>query len=163
MFAQPHIDLIPLAVLAALLAIAAIGDVRTYLIPNWISIAVVALYPLYVILHPQPVDWGASIVVALGLFGLGFLLHSSGIMGGGDVKLLAAAGLWAGTQYLIPLLLIMALTGGVLAVVVMIVRRFRVHARRFRARPRRGTGHLPYGVAIAAGGMTVSALLAVAG
>ncbi|MBT4427940.1 MAG: hypothetical protein HOC88_13640 [Rhodospirillaceae bacterium] len=160
MFIQQNIDLIPLAVLAALLVTAAVGDVRKYIIPNWISIAVAALYPAYVMLHPQPVDWIGGIFVALCLFGVGFLLHAMGVMGGGDVKLLAAAGLWAGTQYLIPLLLIMAISGGVLAIVVMSVRRCRVHVRRYRTRPRRGEGHLPYGVAIAAGGMTVSVLLA---
>jgi prepilin peptidase CpaA len=134
--------------------------VRRYLIPDWMCIAVAALYPLYILLHPQPIDYGAGIAVALGLFGFGFVLHLLGVMGGGDVKLLAAAGLWAGTQYLVPLLLIMALSGGVLALVVMIARTRRARARRFRARRKNGHGQLPYGVAIAAGGMTVSVLLA---
>ena len=160
MTAQHHFDLIQLAVLAALLVAAAVGDVRRYVIPNWISIAMAALYPVYVLLHPQPVDWGAGIVVALCLFGLGFALHSLGVMGGGDVKLLAAAGLWAGPQYLIPLLLIMAISGGVLAAVLMIARASRVRVQRFRVGPKRNQGQMPYGVAIAAGGMTVSVLLA---
>ncbi len=160
MIAPHNIDLIPLAVLAALLVIAAVGDVRKYTIPNWISIAVAALYPVYVMLHPQPLDWGSSIIVASALFAVGFLRHSLSVMGGGDVKLLAAAGFWAGTQYLNPLLLIMALSGGVLAVVVMTVRRCRARARKFRKRSKRTEGQLPYGVAIAAGGMTVSVLLA---
>lgn len=160
MSASQNIDLIPLAVLAALLVTAAIGDVRNYLIPNWISIAVAALYPVYVLLHPQPLDWSTGILVALSLFGAGFLLHAMGVMGGGDVKLLAAAGLWAGTQYLMPLLLIMVLSGGVLAVVLMIVRHRRARVRKFRVRPAKGEGQLPYGVAIAAGSMSVSVLLA---
>jgi prepilin peptidase CpaA len=156
---QVSYDLIPLAALAALLIAAAVGDIRRYQIPNWISIAVAALYPLYVLLHPQPVDWGAALIVALGLFGLGFALHWLGAMGGGDVKLLAAAGLWAGTQYLMPLILIMALSGGLLAAVLMLVR-----ARRKRALPtgaKQSRSQMPYGVAIATGGVSVSALLAI--
>jgi prepilin peptidase CpaA len=160
MTAPQHYDLIPLAALALLLLAAAVGDARRYLIPNWISIAVAALYPLYILLHPEAVDWAAGIAVALGLFGFGFVLHLLGVIGGGDVKLLAAAGLWAGPQYLVPLLLIMALSGGVLALVLMIARASRVRVRHLRAGPTRGHGQLPYGVAIAAGGMTVSVLLA---
>ena len=160
MTAQHQFDLIPLALLAAILVAASVCDVRRYLIPNWITLAVVALYPLYILLHPQPVDWGSGIIVALCLFGLGYVLHSLGVMGGGDVKLLAAAGLWAGTQYLMPLLLIMALSGGELAAVLMIARARRARTRRLSASAKSKHGQMPYGVAIAAGGITVSGLLA---
>ncbi len=157
---EPY-ELIPLAALALLLVTAAVGDVRRYQIPNWIVMAVAALYPLYVYLHPQPIDWVAGVVVALGLFGFGFLFHALGAMGGGDVKLLAAAGLWAGTQFLIPLVLIMALSGGLLAAGLMIARTRRGRVRRFRGGAKAHRGQMPYGVAIATGGVTVSALLAI--
>lgn len=160
MTAQYHFDWIPLALLAAILVTASVGDVRRYIIPNWIAVAVAALYPVYILLHAQPVDWSGGIIVAFSLFGLGYVLHVLGVMGGGDVKLLAAAGLWAGTQYLMPLLLIMALSGGMLAVVLMIARARRTRALRLPVGVKSKHGQMPYGVAIAAGGITVSALLA---
>ena len=57
-------------------------------------------------------------------FGLMFMLHLFGTMGAGDVKLCAAVGSVIGVSHVLPTLMIIALTGGVLAVFKMI------HARR---------------------------------
>jgi prepilin peptidase CpaA len=67
------------------------------------------------------------------------------MLGGGDVKLLAASALWTGSAALLPFLTATALAGGLLAAV------FLVFARRGGRRVA-----LPYGVAIAAGGLLVT-------
>ena len=57
----------------------------------------------------------------LGLsFGIMFLLHVFGTMGAGDVKLFAAIGAVNGLSLVIPTLLLVALTGGVLAIFMMV-------------------------------------------
>jgi prepilin peptidase CpaA len=57
----------------------------------------------------------------LGLsFGIMLLLHLFGTMGAGDVKLFAAIGAVNGLSLVIPTLLLVALTGGVLAIFMMV-------------------------------------------
>jgi prepilin peptidase CpaA len=53
-------------------------------------------------------------------FGLMFMLHVFGAMGAGDVKLFAAVGSVFGTQLVVPVFLVVLLTGGVLAVYTII-------------------------------------------
>ncbi len=60
--------------------------------------------------------------VALG-FGLMFFLHIFGTMGAGDVKLFASIGAIIGISHVLPTLLIVAITGGVLALCKMVYAR----------------------------------------
>jgi len=53
-------------------------------------------------------------------FGLMFFLHAFGTMGAGDVKLFAAIGAINGISLVLPTLLVVALTGGVLAIIKMV-------------------------------------------
>jgi prepilin peptidase CpaA len=57
-------------------------------------------------------------------FGLMFFLHAFGTMGAGDVKLFAAIGAVHGISLVLPTLLVVAVTGGVFAILKMI------HAKR---------------------------------
>lgn len=65
-----------------------------------------------------------GLLVSLGgfalAFGLMFMLHVFGTMGAGDVKLFAAIGAVNTLRLVLPTLLIVALTGGVLAIIKMI-------------------------------------------
>ena len=170
-----------LSVLAGLLVVGAIIDIESRRLPNWLTAAVAALYGLYVVTSPIPVDWITSFVVAGSVFALGFACFACSVMGGGDVKLLAALTLWAGIDHIADLLLITALAGGLLAVLVMGWRRLstlpmaialgqlQAQAVKLLALEPHGDhtpGHaveaecshhdsLPYGVAIAAGGFAV--------
>ncbi|MGH9875236.1 MAG: A24 family peptidase [Pyrinomonadaceae bacterium] len=56
-------------------------------------------------------------------FGLMFMFHLFGTMGAGDVKLFAAIGAVVGSSLVLPTFLIVALTGGVLAVCKMVYSR----------------------------------------
>jgi prepilin peptidase CpaA len=55
--------------------------------------------------------------------GIFYLLFLVGGMGGGDVKLMAAVGAWAGAAQTVIVLIAAAITGGILAVGFMIWRR----------------------------------------
>ena len=107
---------------AALLLWAAVSDLRSYLIPNRVCIAIVALYPIHWLagdLGGVPVDWSGGILAAGLIFVIGFGLFSLGIMGGGDVKLFSAVALWAGLNWLVMLAIIVGVTGGVLSLAII--------------------------------------------
>jgi prepilin peptidase CpaA len=77
-------------------AVAAITDVRTGEIPNWLTLPPLVVAPIaYFILHGV---WGAigsvGAIVACGL--VPYILFRKGAAGGGDVKLFAAIGAVAG-------------------------------------------------------------------
>ena len=138
------------AILAILLVVAAIVDVRTYTISNRLTLLVVGLAPLF---------WWTSgmapasaiavqIGMAAGVFGLLALCFYMGMMGGGDVKLAAALALWFSPASTVRFLVFMSLAGGLLTLAVVAIH---------RARKREGRPEIPYGVAIAAGGLTILA------
>ena len=98
---------------------AAVSDLRAYLIPNRICLAIVALYLPYLLagyLGGMPVDWSGGVIAAALIFATGFVLFNFGLVGGGDVKLFAAVGLWTGLNWLLPLVLVIALAGGILSI-----------------------------------------------
>ena len=157
MFPNPIFDQFLLICFFALIAFAALSDLRSFRIPNRISLALLALYPLHVLVSPVPVAWFMALAVASLIFVAGFTLFLCGMVGGGDVKLLAAASLWAGSALVLQLLVIMGLAGGALAGVALLVQ----SVRRYDAGGLVGVmvpdssiaaPKLPYGVAIAAGG-----------
>ncbi|MEZ5932170.1 MAG: prepilin peptidase [Alphaproteobacteria bacterium] len=167
--------------LAGLLVVGALIDIDCRRLPNWLTSAVAALYGLHVIVSPVPIAWMSASVVASLVFVIGFACFAFQLMGGGDVKLLAALSLWAGIDHLALFLISTSLAGGVLALVMLCLRRLAQAPpllllspligliTKKAARPAMVSGHvlsgapadgsanpsLPYGVAIAAGGFTV--------
>ena len=71
-----------------------------------------------------------------------------GMMGGGDVKLAAALALWFSPLTTLRFLVLMSAAGGVLTLVVVLAHRLR---------SREGKPEIPYGVAIAFGGLWIVA------
>ena len=100
---------------AGLMLAAAFEDLRRLTIPNTMTLAMCLLWPLH--LFGEPSLYGAlgALGCALAVFLVGALCFSRGYLGGGDVKLLAAATLWAGPTGTPALLLITGLLGGLLA------------------------------------------------
>ncbi len=149
-----------LAAFAGLMTWAAVEDLRRYLLPNIISVAVVVLYPFYVWTAPAPVDWLWSLALGGGALAVGFLLFSRGWIGGGDAKLVAVVALWAGPDQFLRFLLVTALAGGALGIALLTIRRLRRAAPQAAVaggatQPKSPTKlPLPYGVAIAFGGVT---------
>ena len=94
----------------------------------------------------------AALVVGTPLFG-------RGILGGGDVKLMAATFAWFNLSAAPKLLLAVALSGGVLALLVIALRSLNwSDDLRQRAIVLQRRGGSPYGIAIAAGALITMAL-----
>lgn len=131
-----------LGLLAALLVTAAVTDIRSRIISNRLNAAIALLAPVYWLamdLTPWPdmaLQLFAGIVVLLIFAGL----FAMGMMGGGDVKMLAAIALWLPIGQIAWLLVLMALIGGVVTIAAV------AHHRLSR---RIGRAEIPYGVAIA--------------
>ena len=136
--------------LATMLIVAAVVDMRTFTISNRLNLAVAASAPLFWWSIQLPV-WphaAAQAAVAVGVFGLLAAAFYAGMMGGGDVKLAAALSLWFSPASTLKFLVIMSIAGGLLTLVLLAVHR----ARRKEGRPK-----IPYGVAIAVGGLAILA------
>ncbi|MBV9924956.1 MAG: prepilin peptidase [Acidobacteria bacterium] len=105
-----------LSLLAPLTAAITYFDVRYRRIPN---LFVLATLVSGLIINSITGGLGGFITSAGGCllaFVLMFVLHLFGAMGAGDVKLFAAVGSVFGTQLVVPVFLVVLLTGGVLAV-----------------------------------------------
>ncbi len=103
----------------------------------------------------------AGLVTFASVLFFGLLAFRFGLLGGGDVKLLSAAALWAGPQWVAHLLLLTAAAGGLLALSALA---FPVVARQGRQRfaPTKQAvmkHEIPYGIAIAVGGAYVGTQL----
>jgi prepilin peptidase CpaA len=140
----------------ALLLAAAGTDIVSRRIPNRLVLAL-ALLGMVRILHDMIAADAvatamlgalADLAVASAVFAAGAVLFHLRALGGGDVKLIAAASLFVGAAAVPTLLLLTALAGGALALVCLVG---------FAAV---GLGALrpglPYGVAIAAGGIATA-------
>jgi prepilin peptidase CpaA len=141
---------------AGLFAFAAYGDVRSRRIPNALALAVAALGLVRLILAGDPGAALHSLAASAAVFAAGFLLFWRGLIGGGDVKLTAAAVLLVGYHSVSVFLFAMALCGFVVTLAVLATRL----AVRTLAAPGRETYDpsparptVPYGVAIAAAGI----------
>lgn len=166
-----------LAGYVTLLVLAAVGDARERRIPNWLTGGVAALYPVYALASPTAVPWLAALGVAGCVLVVGFVLFAMHALGGGDVKLITAVSLWAGLDHLAVFALVTSLAGGTLALASILLRRWggligaHVWALGLAtSRAAMGASEhdpgpaadepaadsLPYGIAIAAGGLAVA-------
>jgi prepilin peptidase CpaA len=115
-------DPIIFATVALSLAVAAVIDLRSQRIPNLLTIpaALVALAYHLLIQGPQ------SLWFSLAGLGVGLALmlgpYLFGVMGGGDVKLMAAVGAWVGPQAVLVAFLLASLAGGLYALGVLAFR-----------------------------------------
>ncbi len=104
----------PLALFVGLLCLAALTDLQEYRIPNSITMAIAALYPAYALLPGAEADVLGAVLLAAAVLAIGTGLFALGVLGGGDVKLIAAVTLWIGPAGFLEFLLIMAICGGVI-------------------------------------------------
>jgi prepilin peptidase CpaA len=104
-------------IVLAACAVAVATDLSTRRIPNALTIAL-AVAALALHATQGWVSFAASLGALVGVMLLGFIAFSAGWLGGGDVKLAAAAAAALGYPDAIPFLLYTAIGGGLLAVVV---------------------------------------------
>ncbi|VTU22005.1 Flp pilus assembly protein, protease CpaA [Variovorax sp. PBL-H6] len=161
------------AVLIALLVVAGITDYRTYRIPNWLTFGGAAFALIYkTVIAASP---GSACLMASGGLLLGFVImlppYVLGVMGAGDVKLMAMVGAFLGADETLEAVLFTFIAGGMAALAFGLFRgKLRrmlrntkdvVHGMVLSAmvgvRPDveveavRSVGKLPYGVCISVG------------
>ncbi|MDB5693433.1 MAG: peptidase [Alphaproteobacteria bacterium] len=134
------------ALLACGLAAGAAFDWRSRTIPNSLNAAIA--------LGAIPFWWASGLTfwpdialhfgVALGVLAVFALAFHLGMMGGGDVKMVAAVALWLPPLAVMKLLVIMSLAGGLLTLAMLVPHRLRKTA---------GQPEIPYGIAIAFAGI----------
>jgi len=144
------------ALLTLFMVLVLFFDLKHYIIPNWINLILLLLYPAMVFMNPHPVDWLQGLYAVGVVFGVGFLLFISRLMGGGDIKLLTACAIWCGlTPALYQFVVITAVLGGIMAIALLILRPvlpwIMIKLRINVALPKILTMKqpLPYGIAIA--------------
>ena len=152
-----------LVAFALLLLTAGWQDLHSMRIANRLSVAVVAAFVLWALAgigtgRTSVEGFAATVLCAIAVFGVGAFAFAAGVLGGGDVKLMAAASLFAGPSLLLDFLAVTALAGGALALALLagvpIGPALPDRDGTLRTRLRSG---LPYGPAIAAGGLWVVA------
>ena len=144
---------------AILLVAAAVEDAVRLRISN-ITVGLVLLGAIVTafVLGIEPRMW-QNLALLVAALVLGTPLFGRGILGGGDVKLLAATFAWFNLSAAPTVLMAVALSGGVLALLVITLRSFNWSDKtRQRAVVLQRRGGIPYGVAIAAGALITMAL-----
>lgn len=145
--------LVTFGLAALLLGLAAWHDAQRYKIPNGISLALLLLFPIYLLTAERPLPWVQHLVIGGIVLGLGFLMFAKNIVGAGDVKLLAVTSLWAGPQQIALFVITTAIAGGLLGLAVAVIA-----WRRNTKLLAKGESialakvPIPYGIAIAVGG-----------
>jgi len=147
------------AACAGLVLTGAFRDLVSYTIPNWISLAIIGLFPLAALAAGLPLEMTA---VHLGI-GVAVLVCAMAMfafrwIGGGDAKLFAAAALWMGWPAVLDFVLWTAIIGGVLAMMLLSLRSAALRPMVLLGPPwlvklSEPGGAAPYGVAIAAGAL----------
>lgn len=143
-----------LTTFSVLMMYAAYSDLKSYTLPNFISVILMAGFAvIMMILQPPLSAIGWHVGVGAILFVLGFLLFATGLFGGGDVKVIAALGLWLGPVNVLPFLMSMAIFGGILALVLLVFRKIKIPQQWLKHSTIAGLHSkeegIPYGVAIA--------------
>ncbi len=134
---------------------AAVSDARSYRIPNLACLGIGALFPLFAFTSPAELQWGQHIAMFCLVLAAGFVVFARKIAGAGDIKLLAVASLWAGPDLLGIFLFITAIAGGLLSLMLAAAH----YWQNRKANPEEAVNirkiPVPYGVAIAIGGLCV--------
>jgi prepilin peptidase CpaA len=140
----------------ALLAFVAVSDIARYRIPNWASLALIALFAGVLMWRHVGTEWPwhlAAFVLAL-VVGITFFAFRQ--VGAGDAKLFAVIALWAGFGALVPLLFWIGVAGLIELAILTIARR--IAAGRSGPLPRvlsKRQG-VPFGAGIALGAAIAS-------
>jgi prepilin peptidase CpaA len=151
------LEVFALAVFAGLLVYAAWTDVASLTIHNWVSIALALLFaPIAVLAHMPLQEIGIHYLFGFGLLAVGFFLFQAGVIGGGDAKLLASAAVWTGFIAFVPFIFWTTMSGGLLALGLLMARQQLAPAPvqpAFVNRLLTPKSGVPYGVAIMMGGL----------
>ncbi len=153
------------SLLPILLIVAAASDALSFRIPNWLTaLTAILFFPMALVTGMPLHEFGAHVLAGALLFAVGFAFFQLNLFGGGDAKLMAAAGLWFGTSQILPFLFMTAIAGGLLGLVIgcwsMFLLSWEIHAENLDfaglgKRLRALKPNVPYGLAFAIGGIIV--------
>lgn len=135
-----------LALLGAALIAAAAEDFLRLRISNVTVLIVVGAAIAAMAFAGFDGPWWENAVVFAAILAVGTFAFARNWLGGGDVKLLAATGLWVGFAAAPWLLASIFIAGGVVAILYIVV-------RKLRGLNRSHANRIPYGLAIAAGAL----------
>lgn len=159
----PLIALLMTAVTMVTMLLACVSDVRTMRIPNLHSVVILAAFGCAFAADAQDFSekwWHYVLALAL-MFAMTYGMFVKGMIGGGDAKLGSALALWVGLQGLVPYVFWMALAGGVLGALSIVIKKSKriagLHPQNWITQVQEGRNAVPYGVAISIG--AASALL----
>jgi prepilin peptidase CpaA len=122
-FTRPAVGIEVVLLLSVLVAM--VTDLRSRRIPNWLTLSTLLLgFALNALIaYPSPGNgvWLSAKGFALA-FGLNLVMYMLHFTGAGDVKLLAAIGGMVGCSDFLGIFVLTALLGGVLAMILMLVK-----------------------------------------
>jgi prepilin peptidase CpaA len=135
-----------LALLGSGLVYACYTDWTSRTIPNWLTGGIALAAPHFWLASGSTLWPGVAVQLAIALvfFAIFAACFAFGAMGGGDVKLIAALGLWFPLLVSIDMLIATSLLGGVLTLGFIIHRKVNRITR---------PAEVPYGIAIALAGL----------
>lgn len=138
-------NFIVVSIVALACVAAAVFDVRTRRIPNWLTFGLAAAG----LIAAAIAGWhlfGNSLLAFVAIFAAGAVVFSMHWLGGGDVKLLAAVAAWVGLPDAVGLALFTAVSGGLLALAWLAGGKLRGNSVAESKRAK-----MPYALAILAG------------
>lgn len=141
-----------------LMAFAASSDLLTMRISNRVVLLLVAIFCAVAVGIDMPLEeFGMHVACATIVLAVAFVLFALGWIGGGDAKLAAATTFWLGFGVTLPYLLDASIIGGLMTLLILMVRRWplplfltRIDWVQRLHHPRTG---IPYGIALAIAGL----------
>lgn len=152
------LQLLLLAIFPALVIVGGLKDLTSMKIPNWISgLLILGFFPAALLLGLTFPEIGIHVAIAVAALLIGMGLFALNFLGGGDVKLMAAACLWLGLSGSGVFLLATAVVGGVFSLALLVSRTWLQPwvgaGPGWLVQLMEPKGHIPYGVAIAIGAL----------
>jgi prepilin peptidase CpaA len=118
-----HAQLIRCLPLLGMLTVAAVIDVRSRRVPNWLTLGLAIAGLIQAGLMGNGLGWAGSVRGLSVGFAVPFIFFAINALGAGDVKLLAAVGAWVGAKPILLIMLAAAVLGGVVALIQSILQR----------------------------------------
>lgn len=149
-------DALVIGVLPALVIVAAVYDLTSFTIPNFLQVILIVSFAAFAIATRLSLSViGFHLLAALIGFGVSLALFARGYIGGGDAKLFVTLLLWLGVHDLVAFTLVTAIFGGGVTLTILAMRRFALPGfllnQAWILRLHDPKGGIPYGVALACG------------
>jgi prepilin peptidase CpaA len=153
-------EFLVLGVLPVLFLAAAGWDIASYTIPNFLQVALIALFVVFVLFSGMSFGaFGLHLVAGMVGLAIGFAFFSLGYVGGGDAKLFACAALWFGLRDLPDYTLFASVFGGLLTLGLLSFRKIplpqTLGSQEWILRLHDQQAGIPYGAALAAGAFAI--------